>query len=83
MEETENEEDKDESGFSLGSFLRNRFLLRTIFGRGDEDEESASVIQVNPDTGVSREEEETPEAENAGDLAEDTSEENAKPPVPI
>lgn len=67
MEDSDTEDEKEDSGFSLGGFVRNRFLMRAIFG-GSDEEEPAPVIQIDSGSTATEEVE-----------AKDTSQDDSPP----
>lgn len=77
MEDSDIQDEKEGSGFNLGGFIRDRLLLKAIFGDGDEDQASAPVIQIDSGSVPTGEEEgsETPKDEVP---PEDTAEQPAE-----
>lgn len=80
MEDTDTQDEDKDSGFNLGGFIRDRLLLRAVFGGGDEEQEPAPVIQIDSGSAPTNEEPEAKDAEQdtepLGDApAEEASEE--------
>lgn len=69
MQDSDSEDEKEGSGFNLGGFIRDRLLLRAIFGGEDEEQASAPVIQIDSGSVAPEEEAE----------AKDTSQDDAPP----
>lgn len=67
--DTQDEDEDKDSGFNLGGFIRDRLLLRAVFGGDAEEPEPAPVIQI--DSGSAAPEEEVE--------AKDTSQDDAPP----
>lgn len=77
MQDSDSEDEKEDSGFSLGGFIRNRLLLRAVFGSGEE-EETAPVIQIDSGSTTIEEVEDKDTSLNDAPVEETPSEDQAE-----